>query len=172
MLPSAQCEILSGCVGAAGGGGGATSTEKLGEPPDSESALAHSSVHADVVQIGRRSNLPFVQVRDGGWNRHRLLQVFFADVRRMNLTLCGCRGRRCWRWREHWRLEPLQPGWFLNREYGDCEQQAQSKGLHGKGCDRSPSATGRLVPGAFECAEHSVLRNGPVIPYRHLRPAI
>jgi hypothetical protein len=26
--------------------------------------------------------------------------------------------------------------------------------LHGEGCERSPSATGRLVPGAFECAEH------------------
>ncbi len=62
------------------------------------------------------------------------------------------------------RLQPMHLRRPLNPEQRNCEQQAQAKGLHGEGCERGPSATGRLVPGAFECAEHKCSSGtGPVI---------
>src|SRR5271166_63782 len=83
--------------------------------------------------------------------------MFPADVGRMTRMLSrGGGGRRC----ENWRVKPLQPGWSLNREQGDREQQAEPKSLHSEGCERSPPASGRLVPCVFKCAEHCILRNG------------
>src|SRR5713101_5577673 len=69
-------------------------------------------------------------------------------------SLCCCGWGECCGRGEP--LQPMQLRWTLNPDQRNCEHQAQSKGLHGEGCERSPSPTGGVVPVAFECAEHNV----------------
>src|SRR6202163_4119285 len=116
---------------------------------------------ADGWEFRRRWNrVRIVNCRDLKRYRSRrdersLGQVVDCSGCRMRVRSLCCRG-----WCEGCgRSEPLQPmqlRWPLNPDQRDCEQQAQSKGLHGEGCERSPSATGGVVPVAFECAEHNV----------------
>ena len=97
---------------------------------DSAPRCTNSAGDADAVEIGGGANLRFVQVRDPWWNRCNRQQVLATEVRRMSRMLSGGWWRGGGRWRENRRVEPLQPGWSLNREQGDREHRRRGDWSH------------------------------------------
>jgi len=132
---------------------------------NSTSGSASSTGNSNLTDLGSSGHIAIEYAGDAVRNCRWLQQVFSAGIGRMHRAVRVRRSRwsRCRWWREERRGDPFQARRSLHGEHGDGKQQAQSQRLHGEGRNRSPSTTGRVVPGGFQCAEHDVLRNGPAV---------